>query len=99
MAATIINVNAVEESISRSLKYVSEQEDALSRIDGIVHNMEDAWESPAQRAYADSFRQSKAEIEEFNESVKQSISTMREFVDACVSDDELTAREILRVTW
>ena len=99
MAATVINVNAVEESTSRALKYVAQQEETLKSIDSIINNMEDAWESPAQRAYAESFRTSKARIEQFNESVKQSITTMQEFVNACVSDDELTAREILSVTW
>ena len=99
MAATIINVSAVEESTSRALRYVSEQQDALSDIDRIVNTMEDAWESDAQKAYADSFRTTRARIESFNESVSRSVQNMRSFVSDCVEADELTARELLGVTW
>lgn len=99
MAATIINVNAVEESTSRALNYVKEQEDALESINRIVNTMEDAWDSDAQKAYADSFRRSRERIERFNESVTQSVNNMRNFVTDCVSADELTAREILGVSW
>ena len=99
MAATIINVNAVEESTSRALNYVKEQEDALEGINRIVNTMEDAWDSDAQKAYADSFRRSRERIQRFNESVTQSVNNMRNFVSDCVSADELTAREILNVSW
>ena len=99
MAATIINVNAVEESTSRALNYVKEQEDALESINRIVNTMEDAWDSDSQKAYADSFRRSRERIERFNESVTQSVNNMRNFVTDCVSADELTAREILGVSW
>ena len=99
MPTTVINVNAVEESTSRALRYVSEQKDALNNIDRIVNTMEDAWDSEAQRAYVESFRSSKDKIESFNESVKQSVNNMRDFVDDCVSADELTAREIRNVSW
>ena len=94
MAATIINVNAVEESTSRALNYVN-----LESINRIVNTMEDAWDSDAQKAYADSFRRSRERIERFNESVTQSVNNMRNFVTDCVSADELTAREILGVSW
>lgn len=99
MPATIINVNAVEESTSRALNYVKEQEDALEGINRIVNTMEDAWDSDAQKAYADSFRRSRERIQRFNESVTQSVNNMRNFVSDCVSADELTAREILNVSW
>lgn len=99
MAATVINVSAVEESTSKALNYVKEQEDALESINRIVNTMEDAWESDSQRAYAESFRQSREKIQRFNESVNQSVNNMRNFVTDCVSADELTAREILGVSW
>ena len=99
MPATIINVNAVEESTARALRYVSEQEEALKTIDTIVNTMEDAWDSEAQRAYAESFRASRERIERFNESVNQSLDNMRNFVTDCVEADELTAREIRGVSW
>ncbi len=99
MPATVINVNAVEESITKALRYVSEQEEALSAIDRIVNTMEDAWDSEAQKAYAESFRTSREKIERFNESVNQSLRTMSNFVTDCVEADELTAREIRGVSW
>lgn len=99
MPATVINVSAVDESTSRALRLVSEQQDSLSAIDRIINSMEDAWESEAQRAYAESFRATKERIENFNQSVIQSVENMRSFVDECVSADELTAREIRGVTW
>ena len=99
MPATIINVNAVEESTARALRSVSEQEDALNEIDRTVHTMEDAWESDAQRAYAESFRTSRDQIQRFNESVRQSLNNMRNFVTDCVNADELTAKEIRGVSW
>ena len=99
MPTTIISVSAVEESTARALRLVSEQQDSLSAIDRIINSMEDAWESEAQRAYAESFRATKERIENFNQSVIQSVENMRSFVDECVSADELTAREIRGVTW
>ena len=65
----------------------------------MVNTMEDAWESDAQRTYAERFRETKAEIERFNESVNTSLDSMRNFVTDCVNVDELTARELLNVTW
>ena len=99
MAATIINVNAVEESTARALRYVNDQQDALLQIDRVVNTMEDAWESDSQRAFADSFRQSRDRIERFNESVNESLNDMRNFVTECVNIDELVAREIRNVSW
>ena len=99
MPATIINVSAVEESTARALRFVSEQQDTLNTIDRIVNNMEDSWESETQRAYVESFRTSRDRIQRFNESVIQSVENMRSFVTDCVNADELTAREILNVSW
>ena len=99
MAATIINVNAVEESTAHALRYVNDQQDALLQIDRVVNTMEDAWESDSQRAFADSFRQSRDRIERFNESVNESLNDMRNFVTECVNIDELVAREIRNVSW
>ncbi|MBQ3398765.1 MAG: WXG100 family type VII secretion target [Synergistaceae bacterium] len=99
MPATVINVSAVEESTARALRFVSEQQDSLNAIDRIINNMEDAWDSDSQKAYAESFRTSREKIENFNRSVNQSIENMRSFVTDCVDADELTAREIRGVSW
>lgn len=99
MPTTRINVDAVEESTARAMRFVSEQQDALNAIDRVVNTMEDAWDSDAQRAYAESFRQTRERIERFNESVNDSLNNMRTFVTDCVNIDELTAREIRNVSW
>ena len=99
MPTTVINVSAVEESTKRALDYVSEQQEMLEAINRVVANMEDAWDSDAQRAYTESFRRSKERIDRFNETVSDSLNNMRAFVGDCVSADELTAREILSVVW
>ncbi len=61
--------------------------------------MEDAWDSDAQKAFAESFRRSRDDIERFNESVNESLNDMRNFVTECVNIDELVAREIRNVSW
>ena len=99
MPTTRINVDAVEESTARAMRFVAEQQDALNAIDRVVNTMEDAWDSDAQRAYAESFRQTRDRIERFNESVNDSLNNMRNFVTDCVNVDELTAREIRNVSW
>ena len=99
MPTTRINVDAVEESTARAMRFVAEQQDALNAIDRVVNTMEDAWDSDAQRAYAESFRQTRDRIERFNESVNDSLNNMRNFVTDCVNIDELTAREIRSVSW
>lgn len=99
MPATIINVSAVDESTTQALKLVTNQQQTLSVIDSIIANMEDAWDSPSQKSYAESFRTSRQRIESFNESVIRSVEEMRSFVSDCVEADELTAREILSVNW
>ena len=99
MPATIINVSAVEDSTSKALNFVREQQETLKGIDTTVNTMDGVWQSQAQRNFADSFRQSRERIERFNESVVQSVNNMRSFVTECVTADELTAKEILGVSW
>ena len=99
MPTTIINVQAVEETISKANEQITSQEESLNEIDRIINSMEGSWESEAQRAYADSFRTSKQRIESFNESLRTELKTMQGFVDECLSADELTARELRRISW
>lgn len=99
MPTTIININAVEDSTARAKRQITAQEDALNNIDRIINSMEGAWESEAQKVYTDRFRDTRQRIQRFNESVNASLDNMRNFVNDCVSADELTAREIRRVNW
>ena len=100
MAVTIINVPKVDESTAEALKKVQEQESILDQIDRDINSMSNSvWDSPAQRAYAESFRQSKARIQSFNQSVIQSLDNMKNFVTECVRVDNETAKELLNVIW
>lgn len=99
MPATIINVQAVEETISKATEQIVSQEESLNEIDRIINSMEGSWESEAQRAFADSFRTSKQRIDSFNESLRTELKTMQGFIDETLSADELTARELRRISW
>lgn len=99
MAATVINVQAVEESISKAEEQIKSQENSLNEIDRIVNSMEASWESEAQRAYADSFRVSKQRIETFNETLRGDLGNMRRFLEETLSADELTALELRSISW
>ena len=83
MAATIINVNAVEDGTTRALNYVKEQEDTLESINRIVNTMEDAWDSEAQKAYADSCRYSRNPAMRITERRKKSICLMFSAIISC----------------
>ena len=99
MPATIINVQAVEESITKAEERIALQEEALNDIDRIINSMEASWESESQRAYADSFRVSKQRIETFNESLRGELQKMQGFLDETLTADELTARELRSISW
>lgn len=99
MPTTIINVNAIEESTARAMNQIAAQQDALAGIDRIVNSMEGAWESEAQQVYAERFRETRRRIELFNDTMNESITNMRNFVNECVAADELTARELRNVNW
>ncbi|MBQ3447862.1 MAG: hypothetical protein IJG37_09505 [Synergistaceae bacterium] len=99
MPATIINVPEVNDSIDRAHKQLEEQKQALERIDGVVSSMEESWDSESQKVYAERFRDAKQRIQQFNESVNDSLTNMKEFVERCVDYDSLTAQEIRNVQW
>ncbi len=99
MPATIINVTAVDESISRVFKQIGLQQDALENIDRIINSMEGVWESEAQQVYAESFRETRRRIEGFNGTMGKSLEDIQNFVSECVAADEQTARELRGVNW
>ena len=100
MSATIINIPKVEESTAQALRHVKEQESALDAIGRAIATMSNSvWNSPAQQAYAESFSQSKARIQSFNQSVIQSLDNMKSFVSECVKVDDATAKALNNVSW
>ena len=87
MSATSINVPNVTESVSKSLEQISRQEEALKKISDEIIFMETAWDSEAQRVFANKFRTMKAEMEKFNASTKEYLRMMLTFVDDSVATD------------
>ena len=81
------------------MKQLDTQRNAIDNIDRIVNSMEGVWESEAQKVYTDKFRDAKARIERFNDSVAESLDSMRSFVSDCVYADEQTARELRNISW
>ncbi len=99
MVATVINVMAVQESISRILREIAGQESTLNRMDNVVNSMEGVWESEAQKEYAESFRRTKQEIDIFNTTMKETLEKMGGFVSECLETDEQTASALRGINW
>ena len=99
MPTTIINVDAVNDSTARAIKQIQNQKNSLDEIDGVISSMEEAWESEAQRTFADKFRELKTKILNFTESIDESLKGMNDFVSECVRVDEQTARELRNISW
>ena len=99
MAATRINVQAVTDSITNALKMLSEQGEALGQIDNTVNSMNGVWEAEDQREYSNQFQTTKAKIETFNTSVKDTLQNMQTYVNDCSAADSQTARDIRNVSW
>ena len=99
MATTTINVSTVMESINNANNNISNQEASLGNIDKTVNAMNGVWEAEDQRAYAEQFQNTKRKIENFNNSVKESLRNMQNYVNDCVSADEQTGQDIRNVSW
>ena len=91
MNATTVNVSNVRESVNSALKEVARQEEALLKISNEINFMDSAWDSDAQRAYTNKFRDMDAEMKKFNQSKRDYLHMMQKFVDDCVSTDSAVA--------
>ena len=99
MATTTINVSTVMESINNANNNISNQESSLGNIDKTVNSMSGVWEAEDQRAYAEQFQITKKKIENFNNSVKESLRNMQNYVNDCVAADNQTGQDIRNVSW
>lgn len=97
--ATTINVQAVQESISQSVKYIDLQQKKLADISNIINSMSGIWEAEDQRVYAEQFQNTKNKIEIFNQGVNESLEAIKKYVDDCVSIDSQTGRDLRNVSW
>ena len=99
MAATTINVRAVEDGIASAKKQLMEQQAALDEISRVINSMEGVWESESQRAYAEQFRVRKRRIETFNQSISRYLDSMRRYVNDCSSLDGRASSRLRNVSW
>ena len=95
----MINVQAVTDSINDAIKMLSEQEEALGKINNTVDSMNGVWEAEDQRVYSEQFQNTKNKIETFNNSVKDTLQAMQTYVNDCVVADEQTARDLRNISW
>ncbi|MBQ7578040.1 MAG: hypothetical protein IJT21_07245 [Synergistaceae bacterium] len=99
MAATIINVQAIQDSINSANRYIDEQNASLSDINNTINSMTGVWEAEDQKMYAEQFNSTQKRIETFNQGVKESLDAMKKYVDDCVAIDSQTARDLNNVSW
>ena len=99
MEPTIINVQAITDSINSANNQIAAQEAALGEIDSTVNSMSGVWEAEDQRVYAEQFQATKKKIEDFNQAVMESLKTMQQFVNDCVAVDDKTGQDLRNVTW
>lgn len=99
MAATIINVQAIQDSINSANKYIDEQNNSLGSINNTINSMSGVWEAEDQKMYAEQFSSTNKKIETFNQGVKESLDAMKKYVDDCVAIDSQTARDLNNVSW
>ena len=99
MATTTINVPAIRTGIFNATTKLGQQEASLRAIDRTINSMNGVWESEDQRVYAEQFQTTRAKIENFNQSVRESLKTMSQYVDDCVALDDQTARNLRNVSW
>lgn len=99
MAATIINVQAIQDSINSANRYIDEQNASLSDINNTINSMTGVWEAEDQKMYAEQFNSTQKRIETFNQGVKESLDAIKKYVDDCVAIDSQTARDLNNVSW
>lgn len=99
MAATVINVQAVQDSITNANKYIDEQDASLHNIDHTINSMTGVWEAEDQKVYAEQFQATQKKIDSFNQGVREALDAMKKYVDDCVSIDAQTGRDLRNVSW
>ena len=99
MAATIINVQAIQEEINKANKYIDEQISSLDDINDTINSMNGVWEAEDQKMYSDQFQATHKKIENFNQGVRESLNAMKKYVNDCVAVDAQTARDLNNIGW
>ena len=97
--AIIINVQAVTEGINNALNYIESQESALDQVNNYINSMDDIWDAGDQKIYSRQFQSTKTKIKTFNQGVKNSLNTMKKFVNDCVELDLKTGRDLRNISW
>ena len=99
MAATTINVQAIQDSINSANKYLEEQNSSIAEISTTINSISYVWEAEDQRVYDEQFKTTQKKIETFNSGVQKSLEAMKTFVNDCVAIDAQTAKALRNVSW
>lgn len=97
--ATVINVQAATEAITKSKSRIEDQRAALDEINTVINSMEGVWEAEDQHVYAERFRERKKTIDEFNVSITESLDTMQSYIQDCVNADVRIAAAFSGISW
>jgi uncharacterized protein YukE len=88
---TTINVPSVTERIASAMKEIDNQEKSLYDVTSIVRFMDDAWDSEAQDAHEAKYMATRDEIVKFNQSMKDYLRFMKQYVEDCAEADRVLA--------
>jgi hypothetical protein len=88
---TTINVPGVTERIASAMKEIDNQEKSLYDVTSIVRFMDDAWDSEAQDAHEAKYMATRDEIVKFNQSMKDYLRFMKQYVEDCAAADKSLA--------
>jgi len=99
MAATTINVQAIQDSINNANRYLDDQNASIADISNTINSMNGVWEAEDQKVYAEQFKSTQKRIETFNRGVQESLNAMKKYVEDCVAIDLQTARDLGNVSW
>ena len=99
MAATIINLRAIEDSINMVSRQIAEQQAALDDIERVINSMDGVWESESQKVYAEKFRMKKRKIENFNRTLNEYLRAMQSFAHRCSRVDNGAGSRLRNISW
>jgi uncharacterized protein YukE len=91
---TTINVPSVTERLAGAMKEIENQEKFLYDVTSVVRFMDDAWDSEAQDAHEARYRATRDEIVRFNQSMKDYLRFMGQYMEDCEAADNSLAFDL-----
>jgi uncharacterized protein YukE len=84
----------VTERIASAMKEIDNQEKSLYDVTSVVRFMDDAWDSEAQDAHEAKYMATRDEIVKFNQSMKDYLRFMNQYVQDCAAADAALAASL-----